>query len=192
MTELIVALDLDSALDAKVLAYTLYDELEINWFKINSKFILNSEHNLNELTFSSKRQINIFLDLKLYDTKDTVYATVKKAFELGIKFITVHATSSMLEIAMRAKPPGNFHKVLAVGILTDDSDQEINLDHLPFIKALKLSDGVICPVHVARWFRHPKYGSHGSDQGKLLVCPGIRRRINCSDNHIPIAFQKIV
>lgn len=73
---------------------------------------------------------------------------------------------------MRAKPPGDRCKVLAVGPLTDgDGDGSALLD-IPG----PLYDGIICPVRGALSFR--QYTS------KLLVCPGIRPTGSPADNHV--------
>lgn len=170
MTELIVALDSDRAID-------LIPNLAragIRIFKLGVWAMLQPYVYPMAQTLIFNEGADWFADLKLYDTSDTVRRTAKRAFAAGAKFLTVHATPSMLEAAMAAKPAGDYHKVIAVGSLTDDPDPEIHLDHLPFIKMLWQTDGIICPVRVAKWFRNPRWGDHGADLGKLLICPGIR------------------
>jgi orotidine-5'-phosphate decarboxylase len=111
----------------------------------------------------------LFLDLKLYDTRYTVTNVVKRAFDLGARFVTVHATPSVMETAMRAKPAGDCAKVLAVGHLTDDATP-FSSSQMRF--ALTTCDGIICLATEALYFRQNDWGAGFTD--KLLVCPGIR------------------
>ena len=186
MTELIVALDLDDHIEAAELVLKLVDA-GVTWFKVGQRGLLADRR--IDLMGHVVVRANLFLDLKVYDTRDTVANVARRAWELGARMLTVHATPSMLEAAMATKPAGDRCMVLAVDHLTDNS---ATVEKLPFIEALGQSDGIICPVSVARWFRHPTYGFHGSERNKLLVCPGVRPVDNTGDyvqkdNHAAVA-----
>jgi orotidine-5'-phosphate decarboxylase len=121
------------------------------------------------------------LDCNDYDTRDSVARDAEVAFnDLGARFLTVHATPSMLEAAMRAKPPGDYCKVLAVGPLTDHTDGRIDEYELAAARA----DGVICPVRMVGYVR----SAFGTPP--ITVCPGIRLRGTMdsnpfdADNHV--------
>lgn len=168
MTELIVALDLPTALEARGLFNQLMRETEVKWFKVGRRILLsNGAHALCETIVD---HANLFLDLKIYDTADTVEADACRAFALGARFLTVHATPSMLIAAMRAKLSDN-NNVLAVNRLTDEGGQG------PF-PPIELVDGIICSVPTAHWF-HNNYKTE-----KLLICPGIRLIGINPDNHV--------
>lgn len=177
MTQLIVALDVDDPVRFDVVFHRCRIEAGVTFFKVNARALLWPPWAWHPVQHVRQYDCDVMLDLKLYDTADTVHAIARRAFDLGARFLTVHATPSMLDAAMRAKPAGDYHKVLAVGRLTDDPTPDD--DHLPYIKALGQVDGIVCPVTAARWLRHPEWGHHGADCGKLLVCPGIRRPQVC-------------
>lgn len=81
---------------------------------------------------------------------------------------------------MRAKPPGDYCKVLAVGALTDGGGGYC------ILPAERHADGVVCPVDEVRDLR-------GTDEYKgIIVCPSIRPVDNTGDyierhNHVRFA-----
>jgi orotidine-5'-phosphate decarboxylase len=187
MTQLIVALDLPTspsfvrrndcgtALEARDLFTQLYWNADVRWFKIGTPLTFGAV----ELCIDIAARANLFLDLKLYGTRDTIERVARQAFDLGARFLTVHATPSMLEAAMRAKPPGDYHKVLAVDRLTNGSPPGIS----PYGDVYKLADGRICSVDVAATL-------HSDGNSQIFVCPGIRLRGKrytnpiSADNHV--------
>jgi orotidine-5'-phosphate decarboxylase len=100
----------------------------------------------------SREGICLMLDLKLYDTRDTVRRTMECVAKLGASMVTVHADCA--EHATGFGP-----KVLAVRALTDGTGRW----RLP---EAAMVDGIVCPVSHARALR--------AHTDKLLVCPGIR------------------
>jgi orotidine-5'-phosphate decarboxylase len=192
MTELIVALDGPANTDPTALAERLCAEAEVTYFKIGPQLLFSRGCvGLIEIMVNLQFNAHVMFDFKFYDTVDTVRATVERARDLGAWAVTVHATPRMLEAAtaVEGRP-----KILAVGALTDDPDPEIHRDHLPFIYALGESDGIVCPVEVAAWFRGRGWGTHGADRGKLLVCPGVRlltgswaEYLEALDDHVSFA-----
>lgn len=112
---------------------------------------------------------DLMIDLKDYDPRDSVDDSVRAAFDLGARFVTVHATPSIMETAMRAKPQGEKYRVLAVGHLTDNP-ATFSSSEMRF--ALEVCDGIVCSAREARFFRESDWGRQFRD--KTLVCPGIR------------------
>ncbi len=173
MTELIVALDMP-ALEARGLFNQLERETDIIWFKVGVRTML--DYGGSSLCERIAERWNLMLDLKLYDTRDTVAATARRAFELGARFLTVHATPSMLEAAMAAKTDER-QKVLAVSKLTDTDPYKSDATS---VASLLYADGLVCSTYVARWLRN----TIASRTSQILVCPGIRAAEASSDNHI--------
>jgi orotidine-5'-phosphate decarboxylase len=179
---LIVALDSDAA-DMGAVFLRLYRETSIRFFKVGPQLLLQHSgmvfiENMIREGHSNGSAVDLFLDLKVYDTRDTVARVVRHAFDLGARFVTVHATPSVMEAAMRAKPTGERHKVLAVSQLSDQERPTRDV----FSKGLDTCDGIICPPYAVNVFKQ-------SSIGKIFVCPGIRRRsvigyVGPDDDHV--------
>lgn len=164
MTELIVALDLDAPAAGAVFL-RLRRELDQRWFKIGPRILLGHS-GITLIENMLRDDARLFFDMKIYDTRDTVAATARVAFAAGAEMLTIHATPSMLEAAMGAKPHGSTAKVLAVIGLTD-----ANEDRLSTTTAPAEFDGIVCSVQTAREIQ--MFG--GKPEGKIIVCPGIRQ-----------------
>lgn len=156
MTELIVALDQNPRL-----SWELYERLVdhgVTWFKMRSRSFwqLDGHALARHIVYSGK---NLMLDAKDYDSRDSIAGDGPVAFgELGARFLTVHATPSMLKAAMAAKTDEQ-QKVIGVGLLTDGSgraDDDSCIDQ---------ADGWVCSVAGTKLLREYK---------TILVCPGIR------------------
>lgn len=83
----------------------------------------------------------IFLDLKLHDIPNTVAGAVGAAAELGVRYLTVHASGGPRMLAAAVEAAGDEVGILAVTLLThiDRADLE----------ALDLAGGA--DARVARW-----------------------------------------
>lgn len=167
MTELIVALDLPTALEARGYLNTLLRDTDVQWFKVGVRVLLTSGS--RELLDVIVDRANLFLDLKLYETPDTAEAAARCAFGLGARLLTVYAARSMLAAAMGAKILVA-QKVLAVARLTDD------------LPSGPQADGLICSVATSTEIRSRYKG--------ILVCPGIRPAGANADNHILAATPR--
>lgn len=123
----------------------------------------------------------VFLDLKLHDIPNTVAASVAAASDLGVEFLTVHATGgpTMLEAAAAAR--GGELKLLAVTVLTSLSPDEMGRVWGRELRSLREEvgrlavmardaniDGVVTSPLEVSWIR----GQVEDDF--LIVTPGIR------------------
>jgi orotidine-5'-phosphate decarboxylase len=131
------------------------------------------------LKYLEKRNIPIFLDVKLYDIPTTVSKAVTVLGALPIQYITVHASggAKMLEAAQKALP--NHLSLLAVTCLTSfdlSTLHDIGIEHPPLEWVLRLAkiamaagcDGLVCSAEELMILRK-HFG-----QKPLLVVPGIR------------------
>lgn len=171
MTELIVALDVPTALEARGLFRRLVYETDVRWFKVGARLVFTL--GFTELCEEIAETRHLFVDFKLYQPVDTIAADARAAFDIGATFLTVHATPRMLEAAMRAKTRDD-QRVLAVPYLTDASYKDGILDDCG--DALRACDGIVCPVLAVPTFRSPRGARLTMADGKIIVCPGIRRR----------------
>jgi orotidine-5'-phosphate decarboxylase len=125
---------------------------------------------------------DVFLDLKLNDIPETVERAVARAADLGVRYLTVHATGGprMLEAAQRrVERSGSVLELLAVTVLTslDAADlAAIGVSAPPAEHALRLArlaqsagiPGLVCsPVELEMLRR-------ALGPAPTLVTPGIR------------------
>ena len=154
MTELIVALDGPESLP---LMRELEELAGITWFKIGPAAIVDD----NWLPMIRRaRRANIFLDLKLADTSDTVYAAIQQYTEAGIAAVSITdgpagnaATYEALRVA-----EGTPLQIWRVAWLTSAPPKRFPRQ--------PLGHGIICPVAAAGRLK---------ERYRLpTVCPGIR------------------
>lgn len=124
----------------------------------------------------------IFLDLKLHDIPETVGRAVASACQLGVDYLTVHASGGprMLEAAVRSAARENTGlKLLAVTVLTSSDQSELQATGVadaPAIQVLRLAGlardagvpGLVCSALELSALR----AELGSEL--VLVTPGIR------------------
>ena len=175
---LIVALDVPDASAAA----DLIDKLEgqCRWFKVGLELFTAAGPSVVEPIL--RRDLRVFLDLKLHDIPNTVGGAVRSASALGVHRLTVHAAGgpAMLAAARAAlegisDPP----ELLAVTVLTSMDAAQLHaagvdrapVDQVELLARLALAAGIrgfVCsPQEVSRV--RAIAGSEG-----ILVVPGIR------------------
>jgi orotidine-5'-phosphate decarboxylase len=172
---LIVALDLDSATQAREMATAL--DGVVSFFKIGLTLQLapGIEDLIRDLIKNHKR---VFLDYKYYDIAATLTKAVARAVDLGVSFLTLHGSSGCIQGAIKGRGTSDL-KLFVVTVLT--SMDKTDIDELGYTnqtveqlvihrakKALEAGcDGVIASGHEAKSIKQLS--------GRLLVVtPGIR------------------
>jgi len=129
MDQLLVALDVDTAAEARVLADTLRGA--VGGFKIGSR--LFTSHGPSAVEQLVARGDRVFLDLKFHDIPNTVAGAIAAAVRLGVWMVDVHAAggAAMMRAAVEAareeaarrstRPP----LVIAVTMLTSLSESNL-------------------------------------------------------------------
>ncbi|GAC1391683.1 MAG: orotidine-5'-phosphate decarboxylase [Vulcanimicrobiaceae bacterium] len=200
MSQLIVALDVDTFAQASGLIDTLY-ELDVV-FKIGLESLYGYGEQL--LKYMQERDVRYFVDAKLHDIPRTVGAAVMALVRPGVHIINVHAQggSEMMGAAVdaaaqRAGELGiTVPHVFAVTILTSIAPEdlrELGLTGGPGENAIRLAalardagcTGVVCSAHevkdLKQFFGHdfltltPGIRPAGSDHGdqKRVMTPAL-------------------
>jgi orotidine-5'-phosphate decarboxylase len=174
MSPIIVALDFDSASEARQLVERLGGH--ISFYKVGLElYTAAGMQFVRELTAQGK---DVFLDLKLYDIGETVKRAVARIAASGVRFTTVHGSRAVMRAAAEGKG-GSELKLLAVTVLTSfDQDDLADLGYscsvqdlvaLRVRKAMEAGiDGIVCsPLEAAmvREIAGPR---------AILVTPGVR------------------
>jgi len=171
---IIVALDVDSADEARALVARLGSR--VNFYKVGMELYAAAGMDyVRELVGQGK---DVFLDLKLYDIPETVKRTAAVVARTGVRFLTVHAVSSVMRAAVEGRGQSPL-KLLAVTVLTsfgpedmEDLGYECSVPDLVEERALKAMrvgmDGVVCSPREAAMVR----GMIGGDA--IIVTPGVR------------------
>jgi len=172
---LIVALDVPSVEEARVLVATLGDS--VGTYKIGLELLFSDGFVLaKEL---ADRGCSIFVDAKLLDIEATVERATAAIARMGVAFLTVHALDKKtLQAAVRGRGEAPL-KLLGVSVLTnlsasdlveqgiDHPVQEVVLHRARLAKEAGF-DGVIASGHEAASIRK----TAGPDF--LIVTPGVR------------------
>jgi orotidine-5'-phosphate decarboxylase len=171
---LIIALDLETSAEARVLVNTLGDAA--GFYKVGLELFTSAGMDfVKELKSQGKR---VFLDLKMYDIGETVKRAVSQVAKVGVDLMTVHAMRPVV-LAAAAGRAGSGLKILAVSVLTSFDDGDLRTDgHTQSVSELVElrsrnavaadADGIVCSaLEVARVRKVT-----GPD--KILVIPGVR------------------
>ncbi|HMC33994.1 MAG: orotidine 5'-phosphate decarboxylase [Deltaproteobacteria bacterium 13_1_20CM_2_69_21] len=171
MNPICAALDVKDPAAAERLASRLAGHVGL--FKVGLELFL--AHGRASVDAIRKFGLPIFLDLKLHDIPQTVERAARGVAELGVDYLTVHASggSEMIRAARRALPRTKLLAVTALTSLGPDDLDAVGLarDAVPRLARLAVAagaDGVVCAPQEVSALR----ASLGP--GLLLVVPGIR------------------
>ena len=197
-SNIIVALDYNNQTDA--LRFVDSINPESCRLKVGKEMFTHFGPSLvKELT---KRNFDVFLDLKFHDIPNTVAKAVAASADLGIWMVNVHSSGGkpMMMAAKKALEP--FGKdaplLIAVTVLTSmstDDMRDIGLKIEPFEHVRRLAsltqeaglDGVVCSAREARMLKS-RY-----NKNFILVTPGIRP-LGCDagDQHRIVTPEKAI
>jgi orotidine-5'-phosphate decarboxylase len=116
---LIIALDVETAVEARALVRALGDA--VSFYKVGLELFASAGMDfVRELKANGYR---VFLDLKLYDIGETVKRAVAQVAKAGADFLTIHGSRAILAAACAGKGDAPL-TLLAVTVLTsfDESD----------------------------------------------------------------------
>jgi orotidine-5'-phosphate decarboxylase len=171
---LIVALDVETAVEARVLIAALGDAA--GFYKIGLELFAASGMDLvRELKAQGHR---VFVDLKLYDIGETVKRAVAQVVKVGADFLTVHGSRAVMAAAVAGRGDSSL-KLLAVTVLTSFDETDLRqmgyscdlatLVELRVRNAMDAGiDGVVCSALEAERVRAM------AGPRAILVTPGVR------------------
>jgi orotidine-5'-phosphate decarboxylase len=176
MTEspLIIALDFESATEARVLVNTLGDRA--GFYKVGLELYTSAGMDfVRELKSQGKR---VFLDLKMHDIGETVKRAVAVAARSGADLLTVHGIRPVV-LGANAGRAGTNMKILAVTVLTNLDDADLRADghtqttselvELRTRNAVEAgADGLVCSAFEAKRVREI------AGPSKIILVPGTR------------------
>jgi orotidine-5'-phosphate decarboxylase len=117
---IIVALDVESAAEARVLVAKL--GARIGFYKVGMElYAASGMEVVHDLQAHGK---DVFLDLKFYDIPETVKRAVAQVAKTGVRFLTVHGSASIMRAAVEGKGSSDM-KLLAVTVLTSFGPEDM-------------------------------------------------------------------
>lgn len=174
--KLIVALDVDSLDKAKRLVDMLYPAVKV--FKVGNELFTSCGPEAVKMIH--KKNAKVFLDLKYHDIPNTVAKAVKRAAEMGVFMLNMHASggSAMMKAAKHAAN-SNRMCLLAVTVLTSIDKRSLKdlgirktplnqVKHLALLAKRSGIDGVVCSAQEADAVRKL------CGRNFVIVTPGIR------------------
>lgn len=171
---IIIALDVKAAAEARSLVERIGDQAD--FYKVGLElFTVAGMDFVRELIGLGK---NVFLDLKLYDIGETVKRTVAQVAHTGVRFLTVHSPSAVMQAAVEGRGSSPL-KLLAVTVLTSFDQRDVDdmgysrtlsdLVEWRVRKAMQAGmDGLVGSPLEARAIRAV------AGPGPILVTPGVR------------------
>ena len=171
---IIVALDVDSAAEARTLVARL--GTQIGFYKVGME--LYAAAGMDYVRELLDRGKDVFLDQKYYDIGETVKRAVRVAAHSGVRFLTVHGSSQVMRAAVEGRGDAGT-KLLAVTVLTSfdqqdlaDMGYECSISDLVSLRVRKARDagmdGLVCSPLEAATVR----AEAGAEA--ILVTPGVR------------------
>ena len=182
-----VALDMDEGDEAVRLAAEIGPDVAA--LKVGSQLFTRYGPELVHRITGSGGQV--FLDLKYHDIPNTVAAAVRGAAQMGVSWLTVHASGGS-EMIRAAKDAAGDSRILAVTVLTsldregigeigwsgEVGDQVISLAAMAREAG---ADGIVCSALEVRSLREVL------DDPCVLVTPGIRPAGSSTDDQARVA-----
>ena len=174
MNPIIIALDVDSAAEARRLVNRLGDS--VDFYKVGMElYAAAGVEFVRELVAQGKQ---VFLDMKFYDIGETVKRATAQVGRLGARFLTVHGIGAVMRAAVEGRGDSPL-RILAVTVLTSFDEKDLaEMGYTCSVRELVAMrvrqavaagvDGLICsPLEVAevRRIAGPK---------AILVTPGVR------------------
>ena len=171
---IIIALDIDSAADARDLVRRLGDS--VNFYKVGMELYAAAGPDFVAELVDAGREV--FLDLKYYDIGETVKRAVAQVAKRGVRFLTIHASDAVMRAAVQGKG-GSKLQLLGVTVLTSVDDADLVKDgyttNVRDLVELRVKnavaagmDGIVCsPLEVKRV-------RELAGPNMVLVIPGVR------------------
>lgn len=154
---LIIALDVETT--GQALALVEHIGPAANFYKIGMELYAAGGPDIVRQMLA--RGVRVFLDLKLYDIGETVKRATRQLANLGVHFLTVHGSRSIMQAAVEGRA-GSQTKLLAVTVLTSLDREDLadlgypaspaELVALRVRKAVEAGiDGIVCsPLETAQ------------------------------------------
>ena len=118
---IIAALDVESAAGARALVARIGPR--VNFYKVGLELYTAAGMEIVKQLLGEGKQV--FLDLKLYDIPETVARAVSLVAPTGVRFLTVHAVSSVMRAAVGARA-GSRLQILGVTVLTSFGPEDMD------------------------------------------------------------------
>jgi orotidine-5'-phosphate decarboxylase len=118
---IIVALDVESASEARAMVARIGPR--VGFYKVGLELYAAAGMDVVKELLGEGKQV--FLDLKMYDIPETVSRAVAQVAKTGVRFLTVHAVSSVMRAAVAARA-GSGLEILGVTVLTSFGPEDMD------------------------------------------------------------------
>ena len=177
---LIFALDVGTEEEAKALVNELKGT--VRFFKVGLELFIASGNNV--VKWLVDQDLNVFLDLKMYDIGETVRRSVAEVSRLGVKFLTIHGEDQTVEAAREGKGDSDL-EILFVTLLTSLGEGDLGEfksveDYVQQRGAMAMKHG--CDGLITSGQNVPILRETLTAYAPILVCPGIRPQGDGSDD----------
>lgn len=187
-SQIILALDVDTLIQAKRLVNLLYPKIKI--FKVGSH--LFTAYGPKIIQLLHKKGAQVFLDLKYYDIPNTVAQAVAAATRLKVKMLTLHISGGkdmIVAAVMAAKQQAKISRItppllIGVTVLTSKSASTKEIFALAKEGIASGLDGVVCSAQEAKTLRSKIKNNF------VIVTPGIRLDQSAKDDQKRTATVK--
>lgn len=183
MATLIIALDCPFRRAVEIIEAT---HNLCSWYKLGIRALLDYRYAI--IPYLKYHNANLMLDLKIYETPDTVAAALNIALvDFRPNLLTVHPASAGIAVTCTRGTPT---RILTVPRLTSSTQPRPQRYYERFAEAegpngFVCPDGFVCPVSEAPAARRALVDA--GNPVPLIVCPGIRLPGMTADNHKTVA-----